>query len=81
MSISLIVHIMNEEPVFGEVDDLPDERDQIVVVTNPRRRDGNELPYLEDEVTKMIIPWHRVNFIEVIPSGEAEEVITFVRES
>jgi hypothetical protein len=35
---------------------------------------------LEDDVTKMIVPWHRINFIEVIPSGEAEDIITFVRE-
>jgi len=80
MAISLIVHIMNEEPVMGEVEEVPNLSDQFVIMNNPRTRDGKDLIYLEDEVTKMIVPWHRINFIEIIPSGEAEDIITFVRE-
>ena len=81
MSITIIVHITNEEAVLGEIENLPDSSDQIIVVDNPRRRDGKDLHYLEDEATTIIIPWHRINFIEIMPSEtEMEEVITFVRE-
>jgi hypothetical protein len=60
---------------------MPEPTDQIVTISNPRRRDGKDLHYLEDEVTTMIVPWHRVTFVEVMPSAaEMEEVITFVRE-
>lgn len=80
MSITLIVHIQNEDPILCDIEKLPEPGDQVVVVENPRRRDGKDLHYLEDEVTTIIIPWHRINFIEIMPSAEMEEVITFVRE-
>jgi hypothetical protein len=80
MSITIIVHIQNEEPILCDVEKLPDPVDQIMIVDNPRRKDGKDVHYLEDEVTTIIIPWHRINFVEIMPSAEMEEVITFVRE-
>jgi hypothetical protein len=80
MAITVIIHVANEEPVLGEIESLPEPNDQVVIVNNPRKRDGKELHYIEEEVTMMIVPWHRINFIEVLPSAEMEEVITFVRE-
>ena len=81
MSTTIILHIANEEPILCEVEKMPEPTDQIVTISNPRRRDGKDLHYLEDEVTTMIVPWHRVTFVEVMPSAaEMEEVITFVRE-
>ena len=81
MSVTVIVHITNEDAILGEVEELPKPADQFVTVSNPSRKDGKDLHYLEDEVTTMMIPWHRINFIEIMPSaGDMEEVITFVRE-
>lgn len=80
MSIGIIVHINNEDPVLCDVEQLPGPADQFVLVNNPRRRDGKDIHYLEVDVTTMIIPWHRINFIQVLPSAETEEVISFVRE-
>jgi hypothetical protein len=81
MSVTVIMHIANEEPILGELDEMPEPTHQMVTITNPRRRDGKDIHYLEDEVTMMIVPWHRINFLEIMPSAEEmEEVITFVRE-
>ncbi len=81
MSITIILHISNEEPILGEIENMPERTDQMILVSNPRRRDGKDIHYLEDEVMTMIIPWHRINFVEVMPSAEEmEEIITFVRE-
>lgn len=81
MSISVIVHIVNEDAVLADVERLPDPGDQVIIVHNPRLRDGKDLHYLSDSVITMIIPWHRINFVEIMPSGdEIEEIITFVRE-
>ena len=81
MSNTVILHITGEEAVVAEVEKLPESNDMFVLANNPRRRDGKDLHYLEDEVTSMIIPWHRINFIEIMPtSEELEEVITIVRE-
>lgn len=77
---TVIVHILNEDPVMGEMDAMPTLNDTLVIIKNPRKRDGKDLAYLEANVTTVIWPLTRLNFIEVIPSGEEEEIITFVRE-
>ena len=77
---TVIVHIANEEPAVCEVETLPSPSDQILIVHNPRRRDGKDVHYLDEDVTTMIVPWHRINFIQVLPSEAVEEAIGFVRE-
>lgn len=77
---TIIVHIANEDAVVCEVEEMPSPTDLILVVHNPRRRDGKDLHYLDEDVTTMILPWHRVNFVQILPSAEMEEVIGFVRE-
>jgi hypothetical protein len=78
--ISIIVHIANEDPVVCEVESLPQGSDSLVHVHNPRRRDGTDIHYLDEDVSAVIFPMHRVNFIQVLPSAEVSEVVGFVRE-
>jgi hypothetical protein len=77
---TVIVHLLNEDPVLGEVDQLPSLTDSLILVKNPRKRDGKDLISLEPNVTQVYWPLMRINFIEVIPTGEEEEIISFVRE-
>ena len=44
MAISVILHISGEEPIIGEIDEMPNPGDVILNVRNPRRRDGKDLP-------------------------------------
>lgn len=77
---TVLVHLLNEDPVLGEMEALPGLSDTLILVKNPRRRDGKDLHYLEQNVSSVMWTVARVNFIEVIPSGEEEEIISFVRE-
>jgi len=77
---TLLIHILNEDPILGEVPELPAPTDQIILVKNPRRRDGKDLHYLQANVTEVIWPMSRCAFIEIIPGEEEEEIIGFVRE-
>jgi hypothetical protein len=77
---SVIVHIANEDAIVCEVEDLPDPKDVTILVHNLRRRDGLDVHYLDEDVTSVIFPLHRVNFIQVLPSAEISEVVGFVRE-
>ncbi|MDT8897262.1 MAG: hypothetical protein ACPLUL_10455 [Thermanaerothrix sp.] len=77
---SVIIHLNNEDPVLGEIDALPSPTDYLIIVKNPRKRDGKDLHYIEANVTTVIWPVSRINFIEVLPAAEEEEVISFVRE-
>ncbi len=77
---TVLIHILNEDPVVGELDKLPEPGDTLIVVKNPRRRDGKDLFYLEANVSTVLWPMHRLVLIEVMPSAEEEEIIGFVRE-
>lgn len=80
MAISVIIHISNEEPIVGEIDEMTVPSDNVLVVKNPRKRDGKDLPFLADNVTTVIWPWNRITFLEIVSSEEEEEIIGFVRE-
>lgn len=78
--INVILHITGEEPIFGEVEELPEVSDTMIKVSHPRKLDGKDLSYLAENVTVVYWPLHRLNFIEIVPSLEDEEIIGFVRE-
>lgn len=80
MPISVLLHISNEEAVVGEIEQLPAPTDTSITLNNPRRRDDKELTYISETVVSVIWPMHRINFIEILPSREEEELIGFVRE-
>jgi hypothetical protein len=77
---TIIIHLASEDAVVGEVENLPGKSDTMVFVKNPRRKDGKDLPYLEQNVTQVVWPMHKITLIEVVPGAEDEEIISFVRE-
>jgi len=79
MATTVILHVMGEDPFLAEVEELPQPGDQLITLLNPRRRDNKPLHYLERETISMILPMHRINFIEITPSQDAEEVDLFFR--
>ncbi len=80
MTYTLLIHIVNADPLVAEVDDLPSPQDQIITVNNPRQRDGKDLHYVMPEVQTLILPWNRISFIEVMPTEAEEEVVGFIRD-
>jgi len=78
--MTIIVHIMNEDPIVGEVDEIPSQDATLLLVKNPRRREGGDLHYLGKGVNMVIWPVQRVNFVEIISNEDKEDVISFVRE-
>lgn len=80
MAHTLLVHIVNEDPVVLDVDDLPNPSDQYLIGMNPRYRDGKDVSYILSEVTTVLFPWHRITFVELLPTGEEEEILTIARE-
>ncbi len=80
MAYTVLIHIHNEDPVVGEIEELPTATDLNIRVQNPRKRDGKDLQYLQNDVTTVIWPWSRISFIEILPSGAEDAIIGFVRE-
>lgn len=78
--ISIIVHVANEDPIVCEVENLPDPKDVLIQVHNPRRRDGMDIHYLDEDVNSVIYPTQRINFIQILPMADVGDVVGFVRE-
>ena len=80
MARTVLIHILNEEAVVGEVERMPEPTDQVLIVHNVRYRDGRDVSYVLPETDTVIYPWQRVHCVEVLPSEDEEEVVSFVRE-
>lgn len=80
MAYSVILHIPGEPSVLGEVEELPKPSDTLIIVSNPRLRDGKDIHYLEQNVVKVIWPVGKLTLIEVLESEEEDRLIGFVRE-
>lgn len=80
MPFTIVLHIQNTEPVVGDVEEIPTPTDNLVILKNPRRMDGKDLHFLNENVVTVIWPVERLNFIEVLSGEEQEEIIGFVRE-
>jgi 2-polyprenyl-3-methyl-5-hydroxy-6-metoxy-1,4-benzoquinol methylase len=77
---SVIVHVANEDAIAAEIENLPSPNDTVIFLSNPRRRDGKDLHYMQAEVQTIVIPWWRINFLEIMPSGEEEEIVAFYKD-
>ena len=80
MPLTVLVHLGGEDPIVGEIEELPSPTDTTITVNNPRRRDGKDLSYVQSNVVTVLWPMHRVNFIEVMPTADEERLIGAVRE-
>jgi len=80
MAYGVILHVAGDVPIFGEIEELPDASSTIITVSNPRSREGKDLHYLQAEVVQVIWPIEKLNFIEIMPSEDDEQIIGFVRE-
>lgn len=80
MPVQVIIHIANEEAVVAELEKVPTSSDTCIVALNPRARDGKDLRYLAQNVTLVVWPMNRITFVEILPSGDEEKIVSFVRE-
>ncbi len=80
MAKTVIVHIVGEDPVVGEIDREPEPRDNFIMVANLRRRDGKDVNYLSPGCESVVFPWSRVTFVEfMVDESTREEVVDFFR--
>lgn len=71
--ITLQIHIANQEPIRVDVEELPSLSDVAVIGNNPRDRKEKEVEWLDEGVNTVIVPWWRINYIQVLPDTDAEE--------
>jgi len=81
MPIRVVIHVHNEDPFLAEIDDVPDPKDNFLLVRNPRKRDGKALTFVTNGATSFIYPWARIYFVELMDEAQAQDsVLGFFRE-
>lgn len=81
MALRIVVHIHNEDPFVAEIDQMPDPKDNFIMVRNPRKRDGKAMTLMSTGATSFIYPWSRISFIEVLDgAADRENIVGFFRE-
>ena len=80
MPCTVLIHLLNEDAVVGEIDHIPEPTDQVLIASNVRLRDGRNVSYLLPETDTVIYPWTRIHCVEILPGEEEEEIVSFVRE-
>jgi len=79
---TFVFHLTGEPPILGEIEEEISITATSIRIINARRTDGKDLTYLDPKTQAMIIPWHRVTFLEELPSEQdRDQVIGFFRES
>ena len=80
MAKTVILHLTGEDPILADIDQEPQTTDLFLRVSNMRKRDGKPVPYVTAGVQAVIVPWHRITFIELMPSEEERSsVVDFFR--
>jgi hypothetical protein len=81
MAKVIIIHVVGEDPIVADVEELPKPTDQFLEFSNPRKRDGKPVAYVTTGAKTFMYPWHRLSFVEVMTAeSEREETIEFFRE-
>lgn len=81
MAKVIIIHVLGEDPIYAEVEELPKPTDQYLEFSNPKRRDGKPIAYVTMGAKTFMFPWHRLSFVEVMTAeSERDEAIEFFRE-
>ena len=81
MRTEVIVHILNEEAFYADLDAMPNPADSFVKFNNPRKRDGKPVTFGAVGTTMFLVPWHRITYLEIVPSDrKRDEIFDFVRE-
>jgi hypothetical protein len=78
--MEVILHMLNEDPILADMEELPDPSHNSIHITNPRRRDGRPVHYVTQGATAFIFPMTRITFIEIMEAEKGEDVVEFFRE-
>ena len=80
MGYKVLIHIVNDDPFEAEMEDLPNHLSTSISFTNPRKRDGKNVPWMTLGARSFIFPMTRISFIEIMVSDQdLNEMITFYK--
>jgi hypothetical protein len=70
MTIPAVIHIVGEDAIVADLDELPNPTHSYIVLRNLRTKNGKQLSYLTDGATTFLYAWSRITFIEILAEVE-----------
>ena len=80
MRLPIAVHLIDQEIIMGEVETLPNQADQFIILHNPIHPDGKRPIFVEEGVNTILVSWHQILFVQLLPGTGGDMPISFVRE-
>lgn len=74
------IHMADQQIIMGEVETLPNRTDQFIILHDPVQPGGKRLDISEDGVTTILVSWHQIRLVQLLPDISGEMPISFVRE-
>ena len=66
MAIPAIIHLLGEDAIYGELDEVPSPTDQFLFLRNIKKKDGKQLAYVTEGAEVFLYAWHKVTFVELM---------------
>ena len=70
MSERVVIHVQNEEPFIADMEGMPPVNATYVQFSNPRTREGRQVPWATAGTTGYVFPMSRISFIEILVNSE-----------
>jgi hypothetical protein len=80
MRLPVAIHMVDQEIIMGEVETLPNQTDQFIILHNPLLPDGKRPDFVEEGVNTLLVSWHQIVFVQLLPGTGGDMPISFVRE-
>lgn len=72
--ISISLKMEGVEAIYGEIADMPSPSDTLIILHDPHLQNGKDVPFLKHEPRRVVIPVHRILYIEIL--DEEDDVDT-----
>lgn len=66
MHQSVIVHIVGEEPIEGQIEELPQPHATFLMLKHPQKKGGRDLGWLHYHTTMLLISFAQISSVEII---------------
>jgi hypothetical protein len=70
MAIPAVIHVIGEDAILADLDELPNPTHSYIVLRNMRTKNNKQLSYLTDGATTFLYAWSRITFIELMTEVE-----------
>jgi hypothetical protein len=75
MSHNIIAHLAGEEPIEGEIDELPAPTATFIAIKNPHKRGNQELEWLDRRTITLLVSLTHLVSVEIAAPHDSEDLV------